>query len=86
MILFNGRPANNIDSNSGQISGDVSITFYDLEGKEITTANFNVAIQYYVSQTIITISMTNENDSVSYLSNYTNTNGAVISVVERSAT
>ena len=86
LILFNGRPANNINSNSGQISGDVSITFYDLEGKEITTANFNVAIQYYVSQTIITISMTNENDSVSYLSNYTNTNGAVISVVERSAT
>ncbi|MBP3582288.1 MAG: hypothetical protein J6J33_06015, partial [Clostridia bacterium] len=59
--------------------------FYDLEGKEITTANFNVAIQYYVTQTVITISMTNENDSVSYLSNYANTNGAVFSVVERSA-
>jgi hypothetical protein len=57
---------------------------YDLDGKEITTANFNVAIQYYVTQTVITISMTNENDSVSYLSNYTNMNGAVFSVVERS--
>ena len=85
LILFNGKPANNIDSKSGQISGDVSMTFYDLEGKEITTANFNVAIQYYVTQTVITISMTNENDSVSYLSNYTNVNGAVFSVVERSA-
>ena len=85
LILFNGKPANNIDSKSGQISGDVSMTFYDLEGKEITTANFNVAIQYYVTQTVITISMTNENDSVSYLSNYANTNGAVFSVVERSA-
>lgn len=84
LILFNGKPANNIDSKSGQISGDVSMTFYDLEGKEITTANFNVAIQYYVTQTVITISMTNENDSVSYLSNYTNVNGAVFSVVERS--
>lgn len=84
LILFNGKPANNIDSKSGQISGDVSMTFYDLEGKEITTANFNVAIQYYVTQTVITISMTNENDSVSYLSHHTNTNGAVISVVERS--
>ena len=85
LILFNGKPANNVDSKSGQISGDVSLTFYDLEGKEITTANFNVAIQYYVTQTVITISMTNENDSVSYLSHFTNTNGAVISVVERSA-
>ena len=84
LILFNGKPANNIDSKSGQISGDVSMTFYDLEGKEITTANFNVAIQYYVTQTVITISMTNEKDSVSYLSHYANTNGAVISVVERS--
>ena len=86
LILFNGKPANNVDSKSGQISGDVSLTFYDLEGKEITTANFNVAIQYYVTQTVITISMTNENDSVSYLSHHTNTTGAVISVVERSAT
>ena len=85
LILFNGKPANNVDSKSGQISGDVSLTFYDLEGKEITTANFNVAIQYYVTQTVITISMTNENDSVSYLSHHTNTTGAVISVVERSA-
>ena len=85
LILFNGKPANNIDSKSGQISGDVSLTFYDLEGKVITTANFNVAIQYYVTQTVITISMINENDSVSYLSHHTNTTGAVISVVERSA-
>ena len=85
LILFNGKPANNVNSKSGQISGDVSLTFYDLEGKEITTANFNVAIQYYVTQTVITISMTNENDSVSYLSNYANMNGAVFSVVERSA-
>ena len=84
LILFNGKPANNVDSKSGQISGDVSLTFYDLEGKEITTANFNVAIQYYVTQTVITISMTNENDTVSYLSHHTNTTGAVISVVERS--
>ena len=84
LILFNGKPANNVDSKSGQISGDVSLTFYDLEGKEITTANFNVAIQYYVTQTVITISMINENDSVSYLSHHTNTTGAVISVVERS--
>ena len=84
LILYNGKPANNIDSKAGQISGDVSMTFYDLEGKEITTANFNVVIQYYVTQTVITISMTNENDSVSYLSNYTNVNGAVFSVVERS--
>ena len=85
LILFNGKPANNVDSKSGQISGDISLTFYDLEGKEITIANFNVAIQYYVTQTVITISMTNENDSVSYLSHHTNTTGAVISVVERSA-
>ena len=84
LILFNGKPANNVDSKSGQISGDVSMTFYDLDGKEITTANFNVAIQYYVTQTVITISMTNENESVSYLSNYTYMNGAVFSVVERS--
>ena len=86
LILFNGKPANTVDSKSGQISGDVSLTFYDLEGKEITTANFNVTIQYYVTQTVITISMINENDSVSYLSHHTNTTGAVISVVERSAT
>lgn len=85
LILFNGKPANNINSQSGQITGDMSMTFYDLQGNEITTANFNIAIQYYTTQTVITISLTNENDSVSYLSHYTNTNGAIISVVERSA-
>ena len=84
LILFNGKPANNIDSKSGQISGDISMTFYDLEGNKVTTANFNVSIQYYVTQTVITISMVNENDSVSYLTHHANTSGAVISVVERS--
>jgi len=84
LILFNGKPANNIDSKSGQISGDISMTFYDLEGNKVTTANFNVSIQYYVTQTVITISMVNENDSVSYLTHHANTSGVVISVVERS--
>ena len=84
LILFNGKPVNNIISKSGQISGDASMTFYDLDGNAITTANFNIMIQYYVTQTVITITMANENDSVSYLTNYANTNGAVITVAERS--
>lgn len=30
LILFNGKPANNINSQSGQITGDMSMTFYEL--------------------------------------------------------
>jgi hypothetical protein len=46
LILFNGKPANNIDSKSGQISGDVSMTFYDLDAATFTIGKENIIFHY----------------------------------------
>ncbi len=83
LILFNGQPANNIVLNSGKISGSVSIAFYDLNGDVVSVADLNVIVEYYASGTKVTLSIENVNNSVSYLTTYTNINGAVLKVVKR---
>ncbi|MBQ8207044.1 MAG: hypothetical protein IJZ77_06235 [Bacilli bacterium] len=82
-ILFNGNPLSNIDISSGKISGDMTFRFYDLDGEVITSAKIHVSIEYYASGTILTITSVNVNDSMAYLTTYSNINGAVIKVVEK---
>ena len=82
-IIVNGNPANNIVINAGKISGDFTQTFYDLNGDIATVSDLHILIEYYASGTKVTLTIQNNNDSVSYLTTYTNINGAVIKVVQR---
>ncbi|MBQ8451588.1 MAG: hypothetical protein IJ538_02300 [Clostridia bacterium] len=82
-ILVNGQPTNNIIVNAGKISGDLTLAFYNLNGDVASTAELHILIEYYASGTKVTLTTQNSNDSVSYLTTYTNINGAVIKVVQR---
>lgn len=82
-ILVNGNPTNNLVVNAGKISGDFSMTFYDLNGDVATVSDLHILIEYYASGTKVTLTIQNNNDSVSYFTTYTNINGAVIKVVQR---
>ena len=82
-ILVNGQPTNNIIVNAGKISGDLTLAFYSLNGDVVSTAELHILIEYYASGTKVTLTTQNSNDSVSYLTTYTNINGAVIKVVQR---
>lgn len=79
-LFFNGQPLNNVVQSAGRINGDLSIKFYDLNGKEITTANVHFLIEYLASTTKVTTTITNSNNSVSYLTAYMEINGAVLQV------
>ncbi len=82
-LLFNGKPVNNIICSAGKISGDYKKNFYDLDGSVITTADIHILIEYLASGTRVTLSMQNENYSVSYFETYAEISGAVIKVVKR---
>ena len=79
-LFFNGQPLNNVVQTSGRINGDLSLKFYDLNGDEITTANVHFMIEYLASTTKVTTTISNVNDSISYLSAYMEINGAILQV------
>lgn len=82
-ILVNGNPTSNVIVNAGKISGDLTLTFYGLNGDAVSTAELHILIEYYASGTKVTLTLQNNNDSVAYFTTYTNINGAVIKVVQR---
>ena len=82
-ILVNGNPTSNVIVNAGKITGDLTLSFYDLDGEVASIADLHILIEYYASGTKVTLTIQNFNDSVSYLTTYTNINGAVIKVVQR---
>ena len=82
-LFFNGQPLNNVVQTAGRINGDLSLKFYDLNGDEITTANVHFIIEYLASATKVTTTITNTNNSVSYLTAYMEINGAVLQVYSK---
>lgn len=85
LLFFNGQPLNNVVQNAGRINGDLSLKFYDLNGEEITTADIHFMVEYLASSTKVTTTITNTNNSVSYLNAYMEINGAVLQVVTKGA-
>lgn len=84
LILFNERPADNVITTSGSVSGVVILNFYDTDNEIIVTAELNVLIEYFAKETKVSTSIRNTNGSVSYLNSEMELYGAVIQVVERS--
>lgn len=83
VLFFNGQPLNNVVQTAGCINGNLSLKFYDLNGDEITTANVHFVIEYLASATKVTTTITNTNNSVSYLTAYMEINGAVLQVYSK---
>lgn len=85
ILLFNDQPAINTVVTNGKVVGDVNLVFYGLEGEKVSKAELHFVVEYFASQTKVTTTITNENDSVAYLETYMGINGAILKVVERSA-
>ena len=83
ILLFNDNLVTNLVVTSGSISGDFIRNFYDTNGEIITTSNLKILVEFLETEIRTTLNITNENDSVSYLSTYANINGAVLKVVKR---
>ena len=81
-LLFNGQPATDVSVSAGKVTGRFIISFYDLDNVLVSVAVFDVTVEYYSSDTRVSLSLTNSLDSVSYLTNYANLNGAILQVVE----
>lgn len=82
-LFFNGQPLNNVIQTAGRINGDLSLKFYDLNGEEITTADIHFVVEYLASATKVTTTITNLDNSLSYLNAYMEINGAVLQVVTK---
>lgn len=82
-LFFNGHPLNNVVQTAGCINGDLSLKFYDLNGEEITTADIHFTVEYLASATKVTTTITNTDNSVSYLNTYMEINGAVLQVYSK---
>lgn len=85
-LLFNDQMAINTIVSSGKIAGDINLLFYSVEGENVSKAEMHFIIEYYAGQTKVTVTTKNTNDSIAYLETYMSINGAVLKVVERSAT
>ena len=85
LMFFNEQPLNNIVSNAGRLSGEISIRFYNLEGEEITTAKLNFVIEFTANLTKVSVTTIDEDQSSSYLNSYMQINGAVLRVVTKEA-
>lgn len=83
LMFFNDQPLNNVEQTAGRISGNLSIKFYDTNGGEITTADLTFIVEYLANNTKITITISDDNNSVSYFNAYTEINGAVLKVVKQ---
>lgn len=82
-LFFNDQPLNHIVRTAGRISGDLAIKFYDLDGEIITTAELNFVVEYLATNTKVTVTITNTDNSVSYLNTYMEINGAILRVVSK---
>ena len=82
-ILLNDCPVNNVVVSAGKISGEFLKNFYDNNGDLITTSTMSILVDYSESETEVSLSIENVDDSVSYLMSYINIHGVVIKVVQR---
>lgn len=84
VLLFDGNLSNNTQVINGSIRGTFDLSFYGVDGEKLSTVKLNVEIIYTATETKVLLSIDNVDDSVSYLTVYTELNGAVFKVVERS--
>jgi len=82
-LLFNDNLASDVEVYAGKIVGTIEIKFYDKENVNVSTAKLNVVIEFLDSDTVISISMKNSNNSIAYLTRYTGVHGSVLKIVEK---
>lgn len=81
-LLFNGSILSDVQIYAGQIKATYSRNFYDLEGNMVACAKMSILIECFDNETKVSISTTNENDSIVYLNRYMTINGAILKIVQ----
>lgn len=80
-IMLNDFVLINSEIGAGSITSDMSMDFYDVEGKFICNANMKISIVFLSSKTELKIS-TDSKESASFLEQYFSDNGIRLQVVE----
>ena len=84
-LLFNDNLLSDVEFLAGKIVGAMDINFYATTGDYVCTATLTINIDFYDGQTVVTLSIENDNDSVAYFMQYMTVNGAILKIVERGA-
>ena len=82
-MYFNSQPVQQIEQSSGSLSGDITFTFYDVDGAVITSATLEINLVFYEGSTQLLIEIENTKDAVSYFTTYMNYNGAVLKILTK---
>ena len=80
-LLFNGKPLNNLTQSAGVISGDYILSFKDMDGSVVSNVNLHIKVEYSAQATEISVTTTNDQNSISYLNASFNIDGAIVDVV-----
>ena len=84
-LLFNDNLVSNVKFYAGQVDCDYMMNVYNTKGELVSTPSLNIIIKVLETQTNITITMKNENNSYGYFSQYMQNNGVILKIVERSS-
>ncbi len=84
-LLFNDTLLSNIEFMAGKVIGTMSMNFYATSGDYVCTVNLDINIEFFDGQTVVSLTLQNEDDSVAYFMQYMTINGAVFKIVERGA-
>ncbi len=82
-VMFNGNLLSDVQIYAGKITASINLNFYDNYGEKITTSVVNILIEFFDSNTKITFTTQNIDNSYAYLNQYMNVNGSVLKVVMR---
>lgn len=83
VVEINSDPTTNLVVKAGGLEFDYILNFKGLEGEELATSTLHIRIEYLTSGTRIVLSTSNSNNSVSFLSTYSELNGFVMKIYER---
>lgn len=84
VVEINSEPTTNLVVKAGSLEFDYILKFKGLEGEGLASSTLHIRIEYLTSGTRIVLNMANNNNSVSFLSTYSELNGFVMKIYERS--
>lgn len=82
VLFFNDNLVSDVELFSGKIVASLNLKFYGTDGSIVSIVKLNILIEFFDGNTEVTIKTKNDNNSMAYLTQYVNVNGATIKVLE----
>lgn len=81
VLFFNDNLVSDVEIFSGKVVAHLTLKFYGTDGSVSSISNLNILIEFFDGNTVVTIKTKNENNSMAYLTQYVNVNGATLKVL-----